>query len=499
MSSSDEEEETNCTDEEVFTKYKTASEIANKTLQGCILNCKAGKTALEICQFGDKVIKLQTDKVYKKSKTMKKGIAFPTSVSVNNCVCHYSPLSAGDKVPVLKAGDMVKIDLGVHIDGYIAVVAHTIIVEQGAAPVTGPQADLLKAAAVACEAAHKLIRPGAKSSTVTAAFKNIGGIYGVTACEGVLTHQTKRFVIDGNKVIIGKEQHDQKVDEFDFELGEVYAVDICLSTGDGKPKEMDSRTTIYKKVVDSQYRLKRKSSRYVLNEVNKNFPTLPFSLRNLSDVSTARAGVIECVKNDLLTPYHVLYEKDGVHVVHFKFTVLLRASGTMRMTGDAASKALYKGLTLETDKVHNDELKKVLALSTKRKKRRKKRGKKKKKPAAAAAAAPGALTEAQIAAAKAKFDELDVDKSGTLKGHEMKQLADMIEVELGRGGHDDKFGRRDDRLGKSIMALLDADGSGSLTFEEFLKWYKQTNAELLQFVASHDSNDTATPPPAPSS
>jgi len=391
MSSDEEEVEANCTNEEVFTKYKTASEIANKTLQGCILNCKVGKTALEICQFGDKVIKMQTDKVFK-SKTMKKGIAFPTSVSVNNCVCHYSPLAAGKKVPVLKTGDMVKIDLGVQIDGYIAVVAHTIIVEQGDAPVVGPQADVLAAARVACEAAHKLIRPGGKSSTLTAAFKNIGEIYGVNACEGVLTHETKRFVIDGNKVCIQREQHDQKVDEFEFELGEAYAVDICLSTGDGKPKEMDSRTTIYKKVVDSQYRLKRKSSRAVLNEVNKLFPTLPFSLRNLSDVSTARAGVIECVKNELLQPYHVLYEKDGVHVAHFKFTVLLRSSGTVRMTGDAAAKALFKDMTVTCDKVHNDDLKKVLALSTKRKKRRKKRGKKKKKPAAAAAPAADAAT-----------------------------------------------------------------------------------------------------------
>ena len=52
------------------------------------------------------------------------GIAFPCCISVNNCICHYSPLTH-DADTVLKAGDLAKIDLGAHIDGFIAVVAHT--------------------------------------------------------------------------------------------------------------------------------------------------------------------------------------------------------------------------------------------------------------------------------------------------------------------------------------------------------------------------------------
>ena len=52
------------------------------------------------------------------------GIAFPCCISVNNCICHFSPLS-NDPDTILKAGDVTKIDLGAHIDGFIAVVAHT--------------------------------------------------------------------------------------------------------------------------------------------------------------------------------------------------------------------------------------------------------------------------------------------------------------------------------------------------------------------------------------
>ena len=55
------------------------------------------------------------------------GIAFPCCVSVNNCICHFSPLTS-EPDTLLKDGDMVKLDLGAHIDGFIAVVAHTEVV-----------------------------------------------------------------------------------------------------------------------------------------------------------------------------------------------------------------------------------------------------------------------------------------------------------------------------------------------------------------------------------
>lgn len=88
------------------------------------------------------------------------GIAFPCCVAVNNCICHYSPL-ASDPDIVLKNDDMVKIDMGAHIDGFIAVVAHTVVV--GASKdkkIQGRKADVLLAAHLASEAALRLIKPG---------------------------------------------------------------------------------------------------------------------------------------------------------------------------------------------------------------------------------------------------------------------------------------------------------------------------------------------------
>jgi methionine aminopeptidase len=101
----------------------------------------------------------ETGKVFKKDKNMKKGIAFPTCLSANHCICHFSPLKS-DPDYIFKDGDLVKIDLGCHIDGFIAAVAHTIVI--GASKdnkVKSRKADAILAAYYAAEAAVRLIKP----------------------------------------------------------------------------------------------------------------------------------------------------------------------------------------------------------------------------------------------------------------------------------------------------------------------------------------------------
>ena len=143
----------------------------------------------------------------------------------------------------------------------------------------------------------------------------------------------RRFVIDGNKVILLRSDVDQKVDDQTFELNEVYAIDICMSTGEGKPRENELRPTVYKRAVDKSYRLKMRASRYLFNEANQRFPTLPFTLRAFEDEKQARLGVVENLKNELIHQYPILFERPGDSVAHFKATVLVLPSGTVRITG----------------------------------------------------------------------------------------------------------------------------------------------------------------------
>tara|TARA_R110002050_G_scaffold58360_1_gene131155 strand:- start:2036 stop:2470 length:435 start_codon:yes stop_codon:yes gene_type:complete len=143
----------------------------------------------------------------------------------------------------------------------------------------------------------------------------------------------KRFVIDANKVIAGKETVENKVDECTFEEGEIYAIDIVMSTGEGKVSERDIKTNVFKRRVDQTYGLKMKASRSLLNEVNKKYPTVPFTTRGLAlDPREVKLGLTECLKHEMLQPYPVVFEKDGEFVAQVKFTALILPSSIDKIT-----------------------------------------------------------------------------------------------------------------------------------------------------------------------
>jgi methionine aminopeptidase len=86
---------------------------------------------------------------------------------------------------------------------------------------------------------------------VTEAIAKVCAEYGVNPVEGVLSHKMKKHLIDGNDVIINKDTPDKKVEKFEFMPGDVIGLDIFVSTGEGKPKEGDYRTTVFKRELDT--------------------------------------------------------------------------------------------------------------------------------------------------------------------------------------------------------------------------------------------------------
>jgi methionine aminopeptidase len=86
---------------------------------------------------------------------------------------------------------------GCHIDGYIAVVASTIVVGEVA---SDRKADVIAAAQTAAECVLKMLKPGQVNEEITRVIQKVADIYGCQPIEGVLSHEMKRFVIDGNKV-----------------------------------------------------------------------------------------------------------------------------------------------------------------------------------------------------------------------------------------------------------------------------------------------------------
>lgn len=371
---------------DVVDKYKTAAEIASGAIELLRRACYAGMKVSTLCTLGDAKIEKSLAGVYTKAKTdagekLEKGVAFPTCISLNHCAAHFCPIATDPEAELtLSAGDVVCIQLGAHIDGYAAITAQTLVAraskeDTAAAPLTDRKADVTVAAYTAAEAVLRVMRPGRSNSEVTDVIDKVAKNYGVTPLDGVLSHQMKRYVIDGSKVIANKKSLESRVEEWKFEENEVYNVDIVMSTGEGKAKEMNTKETVYKRQVDVDYKLKLKTSRQVFSEINKRYPTMPFTLRALEDPKRSRMAMTEMTRHNLVVSYPVLYEKEGETVARCSMTVLVLPSQTMRITG--VEQPVLNCETLLAD----EEVKALLAISLGKKKNKKK----KKKPVSEAA------------------------------------------------------------------------------------------------------------------
>jgi len=375
----------------VVTKYKMAAEIVNGILKTLVTKSVAGAKILELCEEGDKLLSEETVKVFKKEKEMKKGIAFPTCISVNNCICHFSPLKSDSEV-LLQDGDLVKIDLGAHIDGFIAVAAHSFVVGASADnKVTGRKADAILAAHNAAEAALRMVKPALNNVDASGGIQLVAEDFKCKPVEGMLSHQLRRHVIDGEKVIIQNPNEDQRknTDKVEFDVHEVYAIDILISTGEGKGREQEARTTVYKRK-DVSYNLKMKTSRTFFSEVDKKYDFMPFTLRGFEDEKKAKLGVVECVKHGLVDPFTVLFDKAGEFVAQFKFTVLLMPNGPMKITGLPFEADHYKS----EYQVENEDMKILLSKSANPKAAKKKKKKATKQATDASGDAPVPVPEA---------------------------------------------------------------------------------------------------------
>lgn len=129
------------------------------------------------------------------------------------------------------------------------------------------------------EVCQRMIKPGNTNTQVTEALNKISKAYDVNMLQGILMHQMKRFVLDGNKVILTCNNENDHVEECTFEANEVYQVDIALTKGDGKTRAVGDRTMVYRRNVEETYMLKMKAARAVLSEIDSRFPVFPFSAR----------------------------------------------------------------------------------------------------------------------------------------------------------------------------------------------------------------------------
>ncbi|KAJ5525209.1 Winged helix-turn-helix transcription repressor DNA-binding [Penicillium sp. IBT 35674x] len=363
---------------DTLTKYKTAAGISHKVLEAVTALCVEGEKIVEICQKGDQLLDEEIAKVYK-GKKIAKGISHPTTVSPSSYVTPYTPLvsDAAEAEITLKAGEIVKIQLGAQIDGFGTIVCdmHVVAKKDAAKEViTGREADLIVATHYANELLLRLMVPagllaqGTDEEKAKAAAKKpptqsymsdllekIAKAYDCKVVENTTSWMFDRNEIEGNKKIIlvpGEGVRGEGVPD----VGEVWGVEVGLSLGSGKVKNLDHRTTLHRRTTTT-YGLKRPSSRQTLSEVVKKFGTFPFSLRQLDDEKSAKVGVVECVRGGVLRQYEPAGETDGSPVSRLLSTVAITKNGLTKLAAPAPiDLELYKS----DKKIEDEEILKIL-------------------------------------------------------------------------------------------------------------------------------------------
>jgi hypothetical protein len=149
-----------------------------------------------------------------------------------------------------------------------------------------------------------------------------------------------------------------------FEVGQVFTLNISISTGTGVARNSTARTTVYKRNPDSTYQLKLKTSRALFSGIAKECGTMAFTLSQLGDEKKARMGIVECETHALVNAYPVLMEEGAVARV--MATVLLMPNGPLVVSGQAMD------AWVQSDKSIVDETLKALVEAPLRAKKAKK-------------------------------------------------------------------------------------------------------------------------------
>ncbi|KPM34525.1 hypothetical protein AK830_g12049 [Neonectria ditissima] len=363
---------------DTITKYKTAAQISEKVLAEVSKLVVPGAKIVDICQQGDKLIEEEVAKVYR-GKKINKGFSHPTTVSPASYVTPYTPLTSDENEAnaEIKDGEPIKIQLGAQIDGFGSIVCDTVIAtpaDKAGETITGRQADLILATHYANELLLRLMVPpgllaqgteeekakaasqkAPTQSKITSLIEKVTGAYDVHIVESTTSWLFGHNEIEGTKKIVLAPSDGTKGEGVP-EVGEVWGVEIGVSTGSGKVKSINQRATLHRRT-NQTYGLKRPTSRKILSEVVKKFGTFPFSLRQLEDERDAKSGVVECVRGNVFRQYELVGDKDNGDVARLLTTFAITKNGVTKL---GAPPALDLDKYQSDKKIEDEEVLKIL-------------------------------------------------------------------------------------------------------------------------------------------
>ncbi len=298
---------------------------------------QAGKIVSDIRSEASKMIKdgtLVIDLVeYVESEILKRGaeIAFPCNVSINEFAAHYTS-PANDKT-LIHAGDMVKLDLGAMVDGYIADSAVTILAcgnmdENYTQDEINLHEEIIEASAAGLEAAIATVRAGVEVAKIGAAVHEAISEYNLNPIFNLTGHSLEQNNLHAGISIPNYDNHDgYKLDE-----GQAIAIEPFATNGEGIVNDAPGHY-IFAYMANKPFRMK--STQKVLKYIQTNNPYVPFSGRWITDEFGERRGNIalkQLSEAMAIYPYSPLREKKDCFVSQKEHTVVVEKEGCIVTT-----------------------------------------------------------------------------------------------------------------------------------------------------------------------
>ncbi len=257
--------------------------------------------------------------------------AFPCNVSINEVTAHYTSPPGDDST--IKRGDLVKIDLGAHVDGYIADSAVSVLV--GADDYTdldSSEQDLnlkmIETAQNALESAINTIKDGIEIGKVGTAIEETINQNNLNSVSNLTGHSMDRWILhSGVSVPNIKEDNKHIIQE-----GDVLAIEPFVTNGIGRVGDMND-TFIFRFLRDRPMRMVQ--ARKLLKIIEINYRTLPFSQRWLTEHINSKQlnmAMRQLLSSRAIYPYHVLKEKSNARVAQAEHTVIVESDGCKIIT-----------------------------------------------------------------------------------------------------------------------------------------------------------------------
>lgn len=247
--------------------------------------------------------------------------AFPCNVGINEVAAHYT--SPWDDASILPRDSVVKVDFGVHIDGYVNDSAVTVSLN----PVYN---SMIQVAEEALRSGVERIAHGVRFSDVGEQIQKAIAQYGCKPIRNLTGHKVERYTIHAGKSV----PNVAGPAPGRFEAGEVYAIEpfVTVREAAGKVEDAD-QVFIYRAVRDRGVR--SEPARKIVEYVRRTYRTLPFASRWLYSSlgkEIVEDGLSETLKAKCISGYPVLVEASGKAVTQAEHTVIVKEDGCEVLT-----------------------------------------------------------------------------------------------------------------------------------------------------------------------